>query len=167
VYRHAGIPTPARSSFCNLLADLLRPGLVFTRDQYDASLPRITSTVARRFLESNAGYDFTQRTAQLILRIGDGRISMHELESFPSYQRDLFSDVVRRITDLGGPPRTLGRVRGDDAFPVPRLALEKDAANSFSSSIRRALKPAPTRSGHNLSFIQRFALPEQGGPKAT
>lgn len=126
VYRHAGIPAPARPSFCNLLADLLRSGVVFTRGQYDASLPAITSTVARRFLESDAGYDFTQRAAQLILRIDDGRLSVEELDTLPSYQRGLFSDVLRRIREMGGPPRPAGRV-GVAPLPVPRLALDRDA----------------------------------------
>jgi hypothetical protein len=126
VYRHAGIPAPARPSFGNLLADLLRSGVVFTRGQYDASLPTITSTVARRFLESDAGYDFTQRAARLILRIDDGRLSVEELDTLPSYQRGLFSDVLRRIREMGGPPRPVGRV-GVAPFPVPRLALDRDA----------------------------------------
>lgn len=126
VYRHAGIPPPARPSFCNLLADLLRSGLVFTRGQYDASLSTITSTVARRFLESDAGYDFTQRAAQLVLRIYDGRLSVEELDTLPSYQRGLFSDVLHRIREMGGPPRPASRA-GVAPFPIPRLALDRDA----------------------------------------
>lgn len=164
VYRHAGIPVPARSSFSNLLAGLLRQGLVFTRDQYDESLPRITSTVARRFLESEAGYDFTQRTAQLILRIGDGRISVHELESFPSYQRGLFSDVVRRITDLGGPPRTFGRVRGD-AFPLPRLVLDKDARQLVLQFDPKGVAAGAYRIGAQPVLYSKIRCPGAGRPQ--
>ncbi len=164
VYRHAGIPVPARSSFCNLLAILLRQGLVFTRHQYDASLPRISSTVARRFLESEAGYGFTQRTAQLILRVGDGRISMREVESFPSYQRDLYSDVLRRIADLGGPPRTSGRVRGD-AFPPPRLALDKDVRQLILQFDPKGVQAGAYRIGAQPVLYSKIRFPGAGRPQ--
>jgi hypothetical protein len=127
VYRHAGIPVPARPSFCNLLGGLLRTGVVFTRGQYDGSLASIASTVARRFLESDAGYDFTQRAAQLVLRIHYGRLSVDEVDRLPSYQRDLFSDVLWRMRDISGTLRSpRGRV-ANAPFNMPYLALDKDA----------------------------------------
>ena len=48
VYRHAGIPVPARSGFCLLVVGLLQDGLAFTRNQYDDAVQRVPSLDIQR-----------------------------------------------------------------------------------------------------------------------
>jgi hypothetical protein len=120
VYRHAGIPVPARSGFCHLLGALLQNGLTFTRSQYAEAVQSVPSSVARRFLESEAGYDFTQKTARLVLRLDNGQIARNELETFPVYRRSLYEAVLSELHRVpSGRCTLLG-----DSYPPPVLALD-------------------------------------------
>ena len=120
VYRHAGIPVPARAGFCQLLGDLLRDGLAFTRSQYADAVQKVPSSVARCFLESEAGYDFTKQTARLIVRLDEGQISRKELETFPPYRRSLYEAALSEVHRV---PSGRNRVPSD-SYPAPVLALD-------------------------------------------
>jgi len=122
IYRHAGIPVPARSSFCQLLGHLWKDGVVFTRGQYAEAVRKVSSTVARRFLESQAGYDFAQTTARFIARWERGQILAQELATFPSYRRSLYEAVLSEMGRTFPGPRPLI----SDSYPPPILALDPD-----------------------------------------
>jgi hypothetical protein len=120
VYRHAGVPLPARLAFCRLLSKLLQEALSFTRAQYDEAVQEFPSSVARGFLESGAGYDFTQKTAHLIARLDNGQISRTELEAFPAYRRNLYETVLSEVHDI--PSGHQAASKGWYAAPI--LALD-------------------------------------------
>jgi hypothetical protein len=130
IYRHAGIPVPARSRFCQLLGDLLKGGGAFTRDQYAEAVQKVSSTVARRFLESQAGYDFAQTTARFIARWERGQISAQELVTFPSYRRSLYEAVLSEMQRTFFEQRTLI----PSSYPPPILALDLCSLRGASSS---------------------------------
>lgn len=120
VYRHAGVPSPARSAFCRLLSELLQGGLSFTREQYYEAVQDFPSSVARGFLESEAGYDFTQKTARLIARLDNGQISRAELETFPAYRRNLYDAVLSEVQ--GAPSKR--QAASQSWYAAPILALD-------------------------------------------
>ena len=123
VYRHAGIPVPARSGFCLLVVGLLQNGLAFTRNQYDDAVQRVPSSVARCFLESDSGYEFTKQTARTILRLDHGQISREELEAFPSYRRLLYEVALNALHRV--PNRS--RLALNGSYPPPTLGLDVTA----------------------------------------
>jgi hypothetical protein len=122
IYRHASIPVPVRSRFCQLLGDLLKDGVAFTRSQYADAVQKVSSKVAKQFLESQAGYDFAQETARFIMRWEHGQISAQELATFPSYRRSLYETVLSETQRTFPGQRTLI----SDLYPPPILALDPD-----------------------------------------
>ena len=121
VYRHAGIPAPARAGFCQLVVRLLQAGFAFTRNQYTEAVRKLPSSVARHFLESDAGYEFTRQTARTILRLDHGQISSDDLEAFPPYRRSLY---VSALETLRGTPK--GRCPSSTTIVYPRPTLGLD-----------------------------------------
>ena len=122
IYRHAGIPVPARGSFCRLLGHLWKDGVAFTRDQYAEAVRKVSSKVAGRFLESQAGYDFTQTIARFVVRWEHGQISTQELATFPSYRRSLYEAVLSEMQRTFPGQRPVVAI----SYPPPILALDPD-----------------------------------------
>lgn len=122
IYRHAGIPVPARGRFAGLLASLLKLGPVFTRGQYNSAVERCSSSVLRRFLESSAGYELSQATARFVVRLERGLVAKEELVAFPSYRRSLYEAVLRELE----PSRNERKTSGAPTFPSPILALDPE-----------------------------------------
>ena len=161
VYRHAGIPVPARARFCKLLADLLRNGIAFTRDEYFETVDGFGSTVAKRFLQSGAGYEFTQRTAQLILRVEQGTLSAPELASFPNYLRDLFSDLLSRVRQAGGLPKAASTT----AYPAPRLVLDTENRRLVLQFDPTGVKEGAYRIGTTPVLYPRLSVDDDRPPR--
>ena len=122
IYRHAGIPAPARGRFAALLATLLKDGAAFNRGRYDEVVEKCSSSVLRRFLESSAGYELSQATARFVVRLERGLVSRQELISFPRYRRSLYEAVLRELT-----PAQRDGDKISTAFFPPILALDPDA----------------------------------------
>jgi len=157
VYRHAGIPAPARAQFCKLLADLLRNGIAFTRDEYFEAVDGFGSTVAKRFLQSGAGYEFTQRTAQLVLRVQEGTLADRDLASFPNYRRDLLFDVLAGICQHPGPrPRP---------YPAPQLVLDPENRRLVLQFDARGVKEGAYRIGSTAVLYPRLSVDDGRPPR--
>jgi hypothetical protein len=123
VYRHAGIPGPARAGVMHLVAGLLEESPILTPARFEEILPRVTSTVARRFLESEAGYRFVAWLCDRVWRLRRGAMSETDLNELPEHQRAL---VLHLKQALAAAPRHLQRDAGKSTnVRLPFLALDE------------------------------------------
>ena len=121
IYRHAGIPVKARSSFCRMLAALIRNGFAFTRTDFDLAVENLASPVTKQFLRSRAGYDFARNTAYIVERLFFNRLPYEEIQSVPAYRRSICEGVLELLRE--SPHR---ESRAPVSYSAPVIALDRD-----------------------------------------
>jgi hypothetical protein len=120
VYRHAGIPAVLKASYAQFVSNMLRGELSFSFDEYQRNLNAFPSQVARQFLESRAGYEFTRDLARQVARVYQGSSSSVTL---PAWSSRLVDAVVNSLRDSGANARKLKVPKG---FSKPYLSLDAE-----------------------------------------
>ncbi len=120
VYRHAGIPAVLKESYAQFVSNMLRGELSFSFDEYQKNLRAFPSQVARQFLESRAGYEFTRDLARQVARVYQGSNTSVAL---PAWSSRLIEAVVSSLRESGASARKLKVPKG---FSKPYLCLDAE-----------------------------------------
>jgi hypothetical protein len=120
VYRHAGIPAVLKASYAQFVSNMLRGELSFSFNEYQKNLNAFPSQVARQFLESRAGYEFTRDLARQVARVYQGSITSVAL---PAWSSRLVDAVVNSLRESGASARKLKVPKG---FAKPYLCLDAE-----------------------------------------
>lgn len=118
VYRHAGIPAVLKARYAQFVSNMLRGELSFSFDEYQKNLSAFPSQVARQFLESRAGYEFTRDLARQVARVYQGSITSVAL---PDWSSRLVDAVVNALRESGASAKKLKVPKG---FSKPYLCLD-------------------------------------------
>jgi hypothetical protein len=119
IYRHAGVPSPSRRSFFSLVDRLIEFGPAFTLNEYRESLgATVTSALTCRFLESDAGYRFSQHIAALVLRLKQGVPQENLFAGVPAYRRKLALEALNHVTRDRSAPEA--------GYGLPALCLDAE-----------------------------------------
>jgi hypothetical protein len=119
IYRHAGISHRALPAFARFLRDLRnRNGFDYTNWQYRQLLDRVTSRFARDFLNTDAGYEFTQAVTRILEDVEKGRMPVGKLEDLPGFRKGFWAALLEYLGDRSSNQRARRN------FPVPVLGLD-------------------------------------------
>ena len=117
VYRHAGVPLPGIRAYAFFLDQLLSLGPAFTRAEYHRLAERVTSSLIRYFLSTNAGFQFSRSTILFLRRHAQGGWDLPALERLGGYRPGFWKELRHHLTVTGtGPSRP----------PDPVLALDTE-----------------------------------------
>ncbi len=154
VYRHAGIPVPARPSFVYFVAGLLERHLYFSRDHFSEALGGVLSWGSRRFLESETGFQFTRWIADRARRLRQNLITDGDLESLPTFQRELVSAVAAQIA---AKPALTARASIQTDYASPYLAFDEARQRLVVRFDPRGISRRAYRTAEGV--VQRAELP--------
>jgi hypothetical protein len=119
IYRHAGISHRALPAFARFLRDLRnRNGFDYTNWQYRQLLDKVASRFARDFLNTDAGYEFTQAVTRILEDVEKGRMPVGQLDDLPGFRKGFWTALLEYLGDRPGNQRKRRNL------PIPVLALD-------------------------------------------